>query len=258
MALKAVVDSLDSIDAGLHDHYTEKDGKFYLQIDGIKDHPDTQALRSALERVRQEKKDLIAAHDADKLRLDGLPDDFDAAAYDALKAQADGKEPPKTDEQVTRVREQLERKHQTELGKKDERIAALEGQIRKVTIDDGLSKAMDEANVDPKHKTKLLPYLKAIGAIKLDEVDGEFKAVVETDMGPVALARFVTDWAASDDGKDYVTKPSGPDARGNNGRGGAVEANPWAKDTFNLTKQGEIARADPAKAQRLKAAAGTA
>ncbi|WP_323033168.1 hypothetical protein, partial [Paracoccus sp. (in: a-proteobacteria)] len=184
----AVLDSLDSIDAAFHDHYSEKDGKFYLQIDGIKDHPDPQALRSALERVRQEKKDLIAAHEADKLRLDGLPDDFDASAYDALKAQAEGKDPPKTDEQVTRVREQLERKHQAELGKKDERIAVLERQIGKVTIDDGLSKAMDDANVDPKHKAKLLPYLKAIGAIKLEEADGEFKAMVETGMWPFARA----------------------------------------------------------------------
>jgi hypothetical protein len=258
VALKAVLDSLDSIDASLHDHYTEKDGKFYLQIEGIKDHPDTQALRGALERVRQEKKDLITAHDADKLRLEGLPDDFDASAYEAMKALADGKEPPKSDEQVTRVREQLERKHQAELGKKDERIAVLERQIGKVTIDDGLSKAMDEANVDPKHKAKLLPYLKAIGAIKLEETEGEFKAVVETDMGPVALGRFVTDWAGSDDGKDYVTKPSGPGGNGNNGRGGTAEVNPWAKDTFNLTKQGEIARTDPAKAQRFKAAAGAA
>ncbi len=258
MALKAVLDNLDSIEAGLHDHYSERDGHFYLQIDGIKDHPDTLALRSALERVRQEKKDLITAHDADKLRLEGLPDDFDASAYDALKAQAEGKEPPKTDEQVTRVREQLERKHQADLSKKDDRIAVLERQIGKVTIDDGLSKAMDEANVDPKHKAKLLPYLKAIGAIKLEEADGQFKAVVETDMGPVALSRFVTDWAGSDDGKDYVTKPTGPDPKGNNGRGGGGEVNPWAKDTFNLTKQGEIARTDPTKAQRFKSAAGVA
>lgn len=258
MALKAILDSLDSIDASLHDHYAEKDGTFYLQIEGIKDHPDTQALRSALERVRQEKKDLITAHDADKLRLEGLPDDFDASAYEALKGLADGKEPPKTDEQVTRVREQLERKHQAELAKRDERIGGLEGQIRKVTIDDGLSKAMDEACVDPKHKAKLLPYLKAIGAIKLEESDGEFKAIVDTDMGPVGLSRFVTDWAASDDGKDYVSKPSGPGANGNNGRGGSAEVNPWAKDSFNLTKQGEITRTDPAKAQRFKAAAGAA
>lgn len=256
MALKAVLDSLDSVDAAFHDHYQEKDGKFFLQIEGIKDHPETQPLRSALERVRQEKKDLATAHDALKARFEGVPDDFDAAAYEALVAQAEGKDAPKTDEQVTRVRDQLERKHAGELAKKDERIAVLERQIGKVTIDDGLSRAMDEANVDPKHKAKLLPYLKAIGAIKLEEADGDFKAVVETDMGPVPLSRFVSDWAASDDGKDYVSKPTGPDARGNNGRGGAVEANPWAKDTFNLTRQGEIARSDPEKAKRLKAAAG--
>lgn len=40
--------------------------------------------------------------------------------------------------------------------------------------------------------------------------------------------------------------------------GGAAAAtvNPWKKDTFNMTKQGEILKADPAQAKELMAAAG--
>lgn len=40
------------------------------------------------------------------------------------------------------------------------------------------------------------------------------------------------------------------------GGGGAADVNPWAKDTFNLTKQGEIYKEDPAKAKELMQAAG--
>lgn len=254
MALKAILDSLDSVDASLHDHYEEKDGKFYLQIEGIKDHPDTQALKAALDRVRKEKKDLITEHEAAMARLDGLPDDFDAEAYEALKAAADGKEPPKTDDQVVRVREQLERKHAAEVQKRDETIAKLRGTIERLTIDDGLSRAMDEANIDPKHKKKLAPYLKAIGKIKLDEDDDGFAAVVETDMGPVDLTKFVSDWAGSEDGKEYVGKPSGLDTRGSDHR--RVEANPFAKASFNKTDQGKLMQSDRAKAERMAKAAG--
>lgn len=34
------------------------------------------------------------------------------------------------------------------------------------------------------------------------------------------------------------------------------EPNPWKKESFNLTKQGEILRTDPTKAAKMKAAAG--
>jgi len=37
---------------------------------------------------------------------------------------------------------------------------------------------------------------------------------------------------------------------------GDPEANPWKKDTWNLTLQGKILREDPAKAKRMKAEAG--
>ncbi len=37
---------------------------------------------------------------------------------------------------------------------------------------------------------------------------------------------------------------------------GNAEANPWKKETWNLTQQGKILREDPAKATRMKAEAG--
>lgn len=42
------------------------------------------------------------------------------------------------------------------------------------------------------------------------------------------------------------------------GGGGPAAVNPWKKDTFNLTKQGEIFKENPAQAKELMAAAGIA
>ncbi|MFN4296789.1 MAG: hypothetical protein ACK4FB_08095 [Brevundimonas sp.] len=254
MALQSIVTDIDAVDEAVRDHYVETDGKWVLQIEGVKDHPDAQALRRALERVRQEKAALQTEHDAAKARLDGLPDDFDASAYETLKAQADGKEPLKTDEQLVRVREQLERKHADAVAKKDAEIGKLQGAIEKLTIEDGLSRAMDEANIDPKHKKKLAPYLRSLGKIKMHEDDGEFSAEVDTDMGPVSLTKFVSDWAGSDDGKEYVGKPTGLDSRGSDGR--RMEGNPFAKTNWNKTEQGRVMNADRAKAERMAKAAG--
>jgi len=56
----------------------------------------------------------------------------------------------------------------------------------------------------------------------------------------------------------YLLKEStGGGTGGSGGTGGQTDnVNPWKKDTFNLTKQGAIMKADPAKAQRMMVAAG--
>lgn len=255
MPLKTIIESLDGVEEKYHDLYEEKDGKFVARIDGVDDHPTVAALRNSYRNSKSERDAARQELAALKDRFDGLPDDFDAAAYEALKQQAEGKEPPKTDEQVTRVRDQLERKHQADLAKKDERIAALETSLRKSAIDDGLSEALDAANIDPLHKKKLIPYLKDIGNIKIEEADGKFAAVVETDMGRWTLSQFVTDWASTDDGKPYLGKAPPMDAPGSQARGSG-EKNPWASDSFNLTRQGDLIRADPNKARSFMRSAG--
>lgn len=261
MALKAILDSLDSVDAALHDHYAEKDGKFVLQVEGIREHPEAQALRNALERVRREK-----AEASDKLavaeeRLDGLPDDFNAEAYEELRQRAEAGGGGDVDEQVQRTKEQYERKianleakHQREVGKLQGDVTAKDALIQRSITDARLTAAMDEANIDPRHKKKLAPYLKSLGKMKVVDEDGELTAVVETDMGEVPVSKFVADWAGSDDGKEYVSKPTGLDSRGSDSR--RIEGNPFSKATWNKTEQGRMISGDRSKAERYAKAAG--
>lgn len=58
MKLKAVVDSLDDVDEALRSLYTEKDGKFHLDVEGMED---TSGLKSALQKERENAKVLKAA-----------------------------------------------------------------------------------------------------------------------------------------------------------------------------------------------------
>ncbi|MDV3256596.1 MAG: hypothetical protein LOX97_02190, partial [Sphingomonas sp.] len=191
-----------------------------------------------------------------------IPDDFDADAYHELVERAEGGgDDGDVDGKIARVREQydrkiaaLEKKHETEVGKLNEANTKLRASMERNLIDGGLSAAMDEANIDPRHKKKLAPYLKAIGKIKLVEEDGEYSAIVETDMGEVPLSKFVSDWAGSDDGKEYVGKPTGLDAKGSDGR--KIEGNPFAAASWNKTEQGRLISTDRAKAERFAKAAG--
>lgn len=266
MALKSILESLDEVLEALRSEYkatTMPTGEgstkqvFVLDIEGIDAHPAVANLKSAHERQKQSNKALQTDLAAAKGRLEGLPDEFDADAYEALVQQAEGKAPPKTDEQVAQVRAQLEKKHNTELAKKDERINALTGAVTKATIDDGLSKALDEAGIDAALKPGAMALLKSKGAVKLVEEDGQFKAQVETDMGPMPLAGYVKDWSGSDEGKIYVKKPTGGDAPGGNGQ--KFTDNPWDASNGkkpNLTRQQALISENAAKARQMAQAAG--
>lgn len=258
--LDPILDSLDSVDAALHDFYAEKDGKFILQTK-VREHPDALALRNALDRLRKEKGDLAAENADLKARLDGLPDDFDAAQYEDLKARAEASDGGDVNEQVQRVRDQMQRridqlttKHQNDLRDRDEKIAQKDAQLERTIIDRSLQTAMDEANIDPKHKKMLAPYLRTLGKAKVAEDAGELVALIETDMGEVPIAKFVADWAASDAGKEYVAKPTGLDSKGSDSR--RMDGNPFAKQAWNKTEQGRMVQSDRAKAERLAKAAG--
>lgn len=258
--LEPIVDSLDSVDAVLHDYYAEKDGKFVLQTK-IREHPDAAALRNALERTRKEKGDLATEVADLKARLEGLPDDFNVEAYEALKEAAEGGDGKDIDARIQQAKDQAQRridqlttKHQNELRARDEKIAQKDAQLERTIIDRGLSAAMDEANIDPKHKKKLAPYLRSLGKAKVSDEGGEMVALIETDMGEVPLSKFVADWAGSEDGKEYVSKATGLDSKGSDSR--RMEGNPFAKASWNKTEQGGLIRSDRAKAERLAKAAG--
>lgn len=259
MALKSILESLDDVPEALHGEYKEsKQGEktvFVLDIEGVDTHPSVVNLKTAHERQKTANRTLTNDLAAARARLDGLPDDFNADEYERLKAIAEGKEGPKPQEQLDRLRDQLERKHATEIGKKDDQIVKLTGTINRITVEEGLSKALDAAGIDPKHKNKLVPYLKSIGKIDLEEEDGNYSAVAQTDMGPVPLARFVAEWAQSDDGKDYVAPAKGGDAPGNI-RLRSGESNPFGKQAWSKTEQGRLVRTDRKKAENFAQAAG--
>jgi hypothetical protein len=80
------------------------------------------------------------------------------------------------------------------------------------------------------------------------------KAKVENGVvtiGGKAVAEAVAELLAQ---KPYLAK-AGPAGSGAPQGAGGAERNPWGKEHFNLTEQGQIAKADPARAERLRLAA---
>lgn len=193
MALKTVLDTLDGVDDAVKAFYTEAEGKHVLDVEGIDAHPAVANLKSAYERT---KADRAAA----------------AVTLKDLQAQLAEMSRNKPDEAaLVAARKALEDQIAAEKARAD----GLQQQLTGVTRDRSLTDALTAAGVTNP------AFVRAATAMLAPSVkmDGG-RAVIETDMGPMALADHVKRWAAGE-GKDFVSPPSGGGAKGNPGSPGA-------------------------------------
>ncbi|WP_339820189.1 hypothetical protein [uncultured Paracoccus sp.] len=254
MALKAIIDSLDSVEEQYRDLYEEKDGKYVLAVEGIEAHPGAASLKNALDRVRTEKRTLSEKLTAVEGRLDGLPDDFDVDEYERLKGAAEGKEPPKIDERLDRQKAELEKKHRTELEKRDARISKLDSTLRKSLVDDGLTKALIDSGVSKEFLSAAKALLKERGAVKLIEENDEFQVLADDGIDDrMPLTKFVANWVG-DEGKHFVAKATGGDAKG--GEAKRFTENPFDPKNPNRTKQQELIVQNDTRARQMAEAVG--
>lgn len=268
MPIKALLSSLDDVDEALRPLYVEQDiagAKFHvLQIDGIDSHPTVRGLKTASE-ARRTKIIALETKVADlETRTAGLPDDFDADAFEALKAKADsgkGEPDPAAVERMVQARVDKAVKKATDAQAAAEaRATKLEQQRNATERSRVLTDALTAAGVtDP----NLLKGARAMLASQLEVAEGDNDDIavvfVDHDLGTrVPASDWIKSWADTDEGKAFVSakENSGGGAGGDGGQKAGVRNNPWKSDAFNMTEQHRIATSDPAMAKRLKAEAG--
>lgn len=244
MPLKTVLDDIEGVDDAVKPFYIEKDGKFVLDAEGVDDHPEVANLKNAYQRVKEDRESV--RQEMAKLRqtIDGLPEDFDAEKWEELKA---GKAKTADPQELVRLRETLERERDEWKSKFEDR----EKELTRTQVRDALNRALGDAGV---------PETLRNGARleMLERVTPQFGnggVVVETDMGPMDIGEYAKRWVAKD-GAAYVAKGQGGGATGGRAPGGNTDANPFAKETFNLTMQGQIIKSDRTRAERMMRAAG--
>lgn len=250
MKLKAVLETLDGVDEAVKPFYTEKDGKFYLTVEDIDDHPEVKGLKTSLAKVRDEKKSVETKNSELTDKFGSLPDDFTVEEYHRLKDSGNGNIDQKLENQKARLEADFKRKEDKLIQERD----MFKARAEKQHIDNAINTALAEANITTP------AMIKAVRAMfqpqtKLDYEGDE--AIVTIDNLP--LVDKIKAWAGTDEGKYFVTAPANGGGGGGNsqpGTSGNTKDNPWSKEGFNLTKQVEILKSDPTKAAQLKAAAG--
>lgn len=260
MALKAVVDALDDIPEALRTEYVEKNGKYELQVEGMKTQADIDRLTTALTKERNDHrqvKERLGMLGDRKIEdvltaLDRIPE-LEAAAEGKLddnkiNAIVEGRVKQKL-APVERERDQL-KVQLGELGKtvenftQKERTRAIHDAVRKAgTAAKLLPEAMDDALMLAERTFELTEDGKVITKDGVGTTPGIEPAAWFTD-----LQRSRAHWWG---------QSSGGGAGGNRGGGLDGSKNPFSAEHWNMTEQGKLVTSDRPRAEQLARLAGT-
>lgn len=190
----------------------------------------------------ERKKRIKAQKDNKKLRAKLREKDEKEAEEEAERERKAGDHQKTIDRQAKQI--------ETLTKERDDAVSALSSRV----IDDGLSAALDAVGVNPKLKKGAVSVIRAEHEVEME--DGE--ATIDGE----ALEKFIKRWAKSETGKAYIRMKSSGGGAGGSGDDGDEdgdnkgEVNPWKKETWNMTQQGVIVRADAKKAERMRKEAG--
>lgn len=260
--LKTTLENLDDLPEAFHDLYTEKGDSFVLTgIEGMKTQSDVDAVRRSLEKERTDHKTTKERYRP----FESFADDAEAILskldrFDELEAAAAGKlDDDKINEMVeSRMKSKtapLERQLQQVTKERDDLLnengELKEADKRRVIRDKIRESAVKSKMLEPALEDALL-----LGerVFDLDETGN----VVTRDNVGVTPGVDPDVWLSEMQPKraHWWPQSQGGGARGSGG-GGSYADNPFSFENWNRTKQAQLYKADPKKAEQYAQAAGT-
>lgn len=254
MALKYKFKSKEEIPGEHQGFYAEREGAWVLDVEGAVD-------KGRLDELRTHNANLLKQVEELQASLGGLEPE-------AVKRLAEEKR--KLEEDAARKAGDLDKLVLGRVKPLEEQLKALSGErdalyqkLSDLQINQGAVAAATKRGLRPSAIADLALRVRSVfrlegGVPRAFEADGKTPKVGRDGVSPITLEEWVEGLAA--EAPHLFAEHAGGGAAGNGagGGGGAVPfgENPWRRETFNLTRQGELVRQDPARAKALRAAAG--
>lgn len=267
MELADSYDTLGQVPAEHLSLYVEKDGKYVLQLTGLKTQSDFDRYATALKaRLADQATDIAAQTQAGMSR-----DDVIAVIKEVVKPNAGGGQGGDdngdgggADSQQLHDMQRQIADLQTKLDTATTEGATAKAEATETKITNALTGAAAKAGVRPEAVDSFVALLR-----DNFEVSGDGEVVVKLEGNKLA---GVTPNAKPDEALAVVKRAKDhayfwPESQGGGGGGsgggsgggggGADSDNPWSKDGWNLTKQGQAVMANREDAEALAKAAGS-
>ena len=254
MALKFKFNSRQEIPADLTNHYVERDGAFLLDLEGGVEKARLDEMRANNLELRKQFEDLTK-------RFEGIDPEV-ARGLAAEKRKLEEAHALKNGEvekliasRVQAAKTELEKQLATLSAERD----SLNTRLADIQINQGVVLAATKRGL----RASAIPdaTLRAHNVFKLEgglprafEADGKTARMGRDGVSPMTLDEWVDGLVA--EAPHLFESNAGGGAVGGGSGGVVTTENPWKKESFNLTKQGQVFRQDPARARSLMATAG--
>ena len=254
MALKFRYKSKDEVPAEHAALYVERDGAFVLDAEGAVEKSKVDEFRT---------NNLVL-----KKQLDDFAKKYEGIDPDAVKTLL-AEKAKLEDEKLIKdgeVEKLVEKRTKSILGEMEKRLqsaeqqaSSLSAQLLEKEIDrhvvEAASKIGLRASAIPDIKSRARNIFKIVGgAVAAVETDGKTPVFGRDGVNPLTFDEWVSRQVV--EAPHLFESNAGGGAVGNGSGGAAHGDNPWKRETFNLTRQGQIYTKDPARARSLMAAAG--
>ena len=265
--LKAIYTNIEDIPAEYQSLYTERNGAYELQVEGMKTTGDVERLQTALSNERNAHKDTRGKYnwvgDLNSDEVQNLRD-----AQEDLQHQLENRPAGASDEQVQERAEQLAARQmrgverqlaelQASQASYQNAISLHEAAAAQRSIRDSVDSALTGENsiaIIDSAREDIVPF-----AERIMELNERGEAVTKDGVGfepGLPFGEVLADLKASGRRSHWFQGNTGAGASGSAGAGKAnLGSNPFA-GTPNLTEIGKAVTADPAKARLLAKAAG--
>jgi hypothetical protein len=258
MALKFRYPSKDEIPAEHVSLYAERDGAWLLDVDGAVE-------KAKLEEFRATNVALMKERDELKQRYEGIdPDEVRKLAEEKRKLEEAqqlkaGEVEKVVEARLRAIKGDLDKKLANATGERD----ALNARLTAIQIDQAVVTEATKRGLRPTALPDITSRARNTfrlvnGVPQAWEADGQTVRVGRDGVTPLSLAEWI-DLQVSE-APHLFESNAGGGAAGNpggagSGAGNRSGRNPFRKETWNLTEQMRLQKADPALAARLKAAA---
>ncbi len=263
MAVKFKVAAKSEIPAGRENDYVERDGVMVLDVEGAVDKVKFDGMAAKVEEYRNNNhalKDEIANL---KSRFDGInPDEVRKLADEKRKLEEAqqlkaGEVEKVVDMRVRAVRTELEKAAAALMAERDALAARLTGlEIDRAVVAEGTKLGLRPSAVPDLTARARQVFRLVGGAPQAFAEDGKTVLAGKDGLSPLTLAEWVTELSGKAPHLFEANAGGGAAGGGSGGAGGGgFVGNPFRKETWNVTEQMRLMKADPGLAARLQSVA---
>lgn len=249
--LKFILDNLDSVPEAMRSLYRQReDGKWILQVEGA---VPAEKLAEFRDNNTKLLKDLEKFKDVDPVKYAEL-----------LKIETDlrnGKvKDGKTVEEIVAERtDAMKKAHEKQVGELSKTVETTTTELSRLKISDAAVAVATELGLRPTAREDLVGRVTQLFRLKDGKpvaVNPDGSEIYGSGAEPLSIKEYVGGLVEKAPHLFEASQGSGAHNNGKPPIGGRITVNPWKKETWNVTKQGQLFKENKELARKMAAEAG--